>query len=120
MDKNTKAIITLTGLLGLIGLVYYFVNKKEEGEGQSENLDNFNQAQERLGIKPTNDVIIVKFNQGNNTAQFYTNNRLIIFDKNLKVIKSGVYQNGGLDITLDDGTEISGSSVYGNLLKTIK
>ena len=118
MNKNTKGIIAVASILGLVGIVYYFVNKKDDGN--EEKFDNFKQAQERLGLKPTNDVIVVPFNEKNNTAQFYKNDRVIIFNKDLKVIKRGTYQNGGLLITLDDGKEISGSSVYGNLLNALK
>lgn len=93
----------------------------------SGSSDNFNRLITNLGAgnKPNNDgIVIVPFNDHNNRAQFYNNNRIVIFQPgmmgtNETIVAKGGYSNGGLTITLDGRTPISSSSVYTNLLKTI-
>jgi hypothetical protein len=127
MDNNKKGIIAVAISLGVVGLAYYFlVARKKSFLSDSEETvyynDNFNSAVTNTGgLKPNKDgVLIVNFNDAKNFAQFYTNNRVIIFDADKNIIARGTYSNGGKTIKLDSGKEITSGSVFGNLLQTIK
>ena len=125
MDNNKKGIIVAAVSLGVVGLAYYFlVARKKSFLSDSKTVyynDNFNSAVTNTGLKPNKDgVLIVNFNDAKNFAQFYTNNRVIIFDADKNVIARGTYSNGGKTIKLDSGKEITSGSVFGNLLQTIK
>ena len=123
MDSNKKGIIAVAISLGVVGLAYYFlVHKSDSDSGETVYYnDNFNSAVTNTGLKPNKDgVLIVNFNDAKNFAQFYTNNRVIIFDADKNVIARGTYSNGGKTIKLDSGKEITSGSVFGNLLQTIK
>jgi len=122
MNNNTKGAIAVGVTLGVVGLAYYFLVYKKDGNGQGDaysGLDNFNSLQTNLGLKAGKDnVLIVPFNEKKNTAQFYTNNRVVFFDNN-KVVVKGSYANGGQSISLDGGREVSGGSVWQNLRDVI-
>ena len=128
MDSNKKGIIAVAISLGVVGLAYYFlVHKSDSDSGETVYYnDNFNSAVTNTGLKPTKGgVLIVNFNyedkKAKNFAQFYTNNRVIIFnDADKNVIAKGTYSNGGKTIKLDSGKEITSGSVYGNLNDAIK
>lgn len=116
MNANQKGALAVGITLGVVGLAYYFFIYRKKG---SDN-PNFEDLQTNMGIKANKDnVVVAPFNKGENLAQFYTNNRVIIFNKNKNVILKGSYSNGGTSITLDNGKEISGGSVWQNLLKTL-
>jgi hypothetical protein len=120
MDNNKKGIIVVAISLGVVGLAYYFLVHKS-----GSDYNNFNSAVTNTGLKPNKDgVLIVNFNyedkKAKNFAQFYTNNRVIIFDADKNIIARGTYSNGGKTIKLDSGKEITSGSVFGNLLQTIK
>ena len=116
MTENTKIIIAVGTTLGLVGLGYYFlVYKKSSKVFFGDLITN-------LGTKiiPTKDnVLIIPFNDDKNFAQFYTNNRVVIFDANKKVVLKGSYSDGGKSMVLDSGRTINSGSVWGNLLNTI-
>lgn len=126
MDKNVKGIIAVVvvGILGFVGYKY-FTKKGILGGAQSVADDNFALLQKQLPAKADkNGVVSVPFNNNKNKAQFYSNNRVIIFDttKTPPVrVKSGTYSQGGYNITLDGGKDIMNtSSVWGALNDTIK
>jgi len=107
-----KNFALLIGLGGAGALAYYFLIYKK---------NNFNTLLANTGIKVTKDnVLKVSFNNGKNFAQFYKNNRLIIFNQKNEIVVKGNYLDGGKVITLETGKEITGDSVFQNLLKTIK
>jgi hypothetical protein len=123
MDNNKKGIIAVAISLGVVGLAYYFlVHKSDSGSDSYTSNDNFNSVLTNTGLKPNKGgVLIIPFNDKNNFAQFYTNDRVIIFnDADKNVVAKGTYSDGGKTIKLDSGKEITSGSVYYNLLQTIK
>jgi hypothetical protein len=126
MTKDTKGIIAvaIVGVLGFIGYKYFY-KKYLLKNPVSLSDDNFALLQKQLGKVPNKEgVIVVTFNDGKNIAQYYNNNRVIIFDNTKKPavrIKSGAYSMGGYNIKLDGGREITNtSSAFGALLEAIK
>jgi hypothetical protein len=120
MNSNTKGAIVVGLALGAVGLAYYFLVYKKD-ESAYDQFDNFKSLQNNIGLKPNNDdVVIAPFNDKKNFAQFYKNNRVIIFDSNKNILVKGSYSNGGYNMVLDNGKEISSNSVWDNLLQTIK
>jgi hypothetical protein len=120
MDNNKKGIIAVAISLGVVGLAYYFLVYKKKDDSAYEQLDNFKSLQNNIGLKANNDVVIAPFNENKNIAQFYNNNRVIVFNSNKNIVVKGSYSNGGYNIKLDNGKEISSNSVWSNLLQTIK
>ncbi|MFW9952378.1 MAG: hypothetical protein ACFFKA_19845 [Candidatus Thorarchaeota archaeon] len=90
--------------------------------GVSEPTSNYSALKYNLGAnkKVFRDRTQVKFNNFRNIADFFTNNRVIIYNNNGKVIKKGSYSKGGKTIKLDNGKVITSGSVWGNLLNTLK
>lgn len=116
MNNNTKGLIVAGISLGLLGLGYFLVYKK----GKSGN-KNFTSLQDNLGLTANNEnVVIAPFNDKKNTAQFYTNDRVVVFNSDKNVVVKGSYSDGGKTIKLDNGKEITSGSVWENLLKTVK
>ena len=111
-----KTVIVISVLLILSGVGVWAYGRFGKNEEKSRNFDdllkNLNVVADAQGIAS------VKFNSGANTAQFYNNDRVIIFKGTTK-IGSGSYYNGGLTITMDGKEPITSSSVFSNLLKTI-
>ena len=107
-----KNLALLIGLGGAGAIAYYFLIYKK---------NNFNSILTNTGLKANKDnVLVVSFNSGKNFAQFYKNNRVIIFNQKSEIVVKGNYLDGGKIITLETGKEITGDSVFQNLLKTIK
>lgn len=98
-----------------IGLLIY-----QKYGGSNPASVNFDKLKVNLGNKlPDKDgVIAVSFNGSKNTAQFYDNGRVIIFE-GTKRVGGGSYSDGGFTITMDGKAPIVSTSVYSNLLKTI-
>lgn len=126
MDKNAKGIIAIA-VLGIVGFFgYKYLSKKGIFKrAQSASDDNFALLQKQSGVLANADgVVVIPFNNKKNKAQFYSNNRVIIFDNTKNppvVIKKGTYTMGGYNITLDGGKDIMNTStVYGALNETIK
>lgn len=119
MDKkNINGLIAVGITLGIAGIGYYFlVYKKKDGNNFEDLLINLGST-----VKPNKDNIVsVKFNADKNLAQFYTNNRVVIFDNaTKKVLNKGTYSDGGKTINMDDGKSANTNSVWGNLLEIIK
>jgi len=120
MNNNTKGAIAVGITLGVVGLAYYFLVYRKENSGGGDS--NFKAVQDNLGIKSSSSGIVsVKFNEGKNTADFYKNNRVIIGKIGTSgYLVKGSYSDGGKTIKLDNGKEIVGGSVFGNLLQTLK
>ena len=126
MEKNVKGIIAIAvvGVLGFLG--YKYLSKKGIlTSAKSITDDNFALLQKQTGkIANPNGVVIIPFNNEKNKAQFYSNNRIIIFDNTKNppvIIKKGTYSQGGYNITLEGGKDIMNtSSVFGALLETLK
>lgn len=124
MDKATKITIGVLFFVGLTatigGLFWYNKNKKSNG-GNEDDIDNFQLLINNIGLKPNKDnVVIANFNSNNNMAQFYINGRVIVFDKSKNIVTRGKYTDGGKNIILDNGKNISSGSVWDNLLQTLK
>lgn len=120
MNSNTKGAIVVGLALGAVGLAYYFLVYKKD-DSAYEQFDNFNSLQNNIGLKANkDDIVVAPFNDKKNIAQFYKNNRVIIFDSNKKIVVKGSYSNGGYNMTLDNGKEINSNSVWENLMQTIK
>ncbi|HWY11579.1 MAG TPA: hypothetical protein VN026_09655 [Bacteroidia bacterium] len=123
--SNTKGeiAIVLGVTLGLAGLGYYFfVYNKGNNNSTNSSQSSFGDLIANLGtaIKPSKDnILVIPFSNNKNFAQFYTNNRLIIFDANKKVVTKGSYSDGGKSIVLDSGQTINSNSVWKNLLDTL-
>jgi len=82
---------------------------------------NFTDLLKNTGLVANKDnIAIAKFNGGKNTAQFYTNGRIFIFDSNKKNVAKGNYANGGRQISIDGMSPISSNSVWANLENIIK
>ena len=97
---------------------FYFIKKNGENNGAKNTNENFKALKANLKTDSSNPVLVVSFNGGKNRAQYYNNDRVIILDANLKRINAGKYSDGGLTITLDNGTTAQGASVTQTLLKT--
>ena len=67
----------------------------------------------------TSDVLVVSFNSSKNNAQFYKNNRIFIIDTSNKILKKGIYLNGGKKIVLDNGVTFESTIIIENLIKTV-
>ena len=125
MEKNVKGIIAvaIVGVLGFLGYKY-FTKKGILSSAKSIVDDNFALLQKQTGIPSKQGVVVIPFNDNKNKAQFYSNNRVIIFDSTKTPhvrIKSGSYSQGGYNIKLDGGKDIMNtSSVFGALLETLK
>jgi hypothetical protein len=126
MEKNVKGIIAVTvvGILGFLGYKY-FTKKGILASVKSITDDNFGLLQKQTGVSSNKEgAVVIPFNNNKNKAQFYSNNRVIIFDttKTPPVrIKSGTYSQGGYNIKLDGGKDIMNtSSVFLALLETLK
>lgn len=91
-------------------------------QGSTTVVNNFAQLQKNLNAKANaNNVVSVNFNNGKNRADFYSNNRFAIFTNGVTgYLKKGSYSKGGLVLTIDNGKNITSSSVYTNLLSAIK
>ncbi len=120
LTQNQKGAIAVGSVFLVIGLGY-FGYKLYSNHPLTNHQKNFLDLQNNLGLKPNSDnVIVTKFNEGKNIAQFYNNNRVFVFDENKKSIAKGAYSNGGKKIVLDDGFSIESGSVFGNLLGILK
>ena len=117
--KN-KTILIVSGLLIVTGLGIYLYKRKKDKGGKSDP-DNFKKLIVNLGnVKvPENNIINVLLNEGKNSANFYTNNRVILFEGK-KQIDAGTYTNGGLTIAMDGKPSIISGSVYSNLSNALK
>lgn len=121
MNTNTKGAIVVGLALGAVGLAYYFLVYKKNDNLAYEQFDEFKSLQNNIGLKANNDdVVIAPFNDKKNFAQFYKNNRVIIFNSDKKIVVKGSYSNGGYNMILDNGKEINSNSVWSNLMQTIK
>ena len=67
----------------------------------------------------TQGFLICPFNNGDAKAQFYTNNRIFIFDKFNKILAKGSYYYGGKKIVLEDGKTFESNIVFENLSKAL-
>ncbi len=120
LTPNQKGAIAVGSIFLVIGLGY-FGYKLYSNHPITSSQKNFLDLQNNLGLKPNSDnIIVTKFNEGKNIAQFYTNNRIFIFDENKNVVSKGTYFNGGKQIALDGGLTVEGGSVFGNLLDILK
>lgn len=124
MTSNTKGIIAVGATLGLVGLAYYFFvhsKKDENSTGGASSPENLEAVKKNLGAgKYAKDTATVKFNDGKNTATFYTNDRVIIFDDLGKVIMRGNYSDGGKKINIEKGKQVATDSVWSNLELLVK
>jgi hypothetical protein len=125
MDKNLKGAIAVGVILGVVGLAYWGVTKfgtKDTDTGtDTENKDELDLLRQNLGTSASikTDVEIRKFNGGKNVIDFFKNGRFYLYSLDnkgtKKYINSGNWSNGGLNLKLDSGKEVSSNSVYKNL-----
>lgn len=119
LSANQKGLIVVGASLALITGAFFIVRRFLYPNAKQVN-SNFLDLQENIGIKPNGDIVIAKFNEGENKAQFYSNDRFFIFDKNNNILNKGKYEDGGKKITFDSGKIISSNSVWKNLLDSLK
>ena len=87
MNNNTKGLIVAGASLGVLALAYYFLVYRKNNNADDIN---FSSVQDNLGLKANkDDVVIAPFNDKKNFAQFYTNNRIVIFDSAKNVVVKG-------------------------------
>ena len=126
MDNKKLAIILGSVVLvaGIGTFLYIRKKNKEAGllEKEEKPLSNLDQVVANMGAnaKKINDVVTATFNSGNNFVNFYSNDRVIFFDKNKKRIASGSFSDGGKTITMDNKKVIASPSVWGNVANAIK
>ncbi len=127
MEVQTRNGLIAVGItMGLLTAGYLIYEHFTKDVGNNEFKDNFDSLQSNIGIKAGKDnIVVVPFNVQNNTpknlAQFYSNDRVIIFNNLTKLpILKGSYSNGGKNIKTDNGIEAVSSSVYTNLSLLIK
>ncbi len=122
MNQNTKGIIAVGIVLGVVGLAYLGVTKfgKNTDTG-TENKDELDLLRQNLNTTASikTDVEILKFNGGKNQIDFFKNGRFYLYSLDnkgtKKYINSGNWSNGGLNLKTDNGKEVSSTSVYKNL-----
>lgn len=120
LSSNQKGLIVVGVALALVTGTFFIV-KRYLYPNPKKNNPNFLSVQENLGLKPNNEgVIVANFNDGENKFQFYSNDRIFIFDKKGNIVLKGKYEDGGKKITSDSGKSISGNSVWKNLLDILK
>jgi hypothetical protein len=123
MDNVTKNGLIAVGItFGIVVGGYYIIQHIKKGSPKGSAEENFKSLQTNLNVQPNSDgIVVVDFNDKKNIAQFYNNNRIIIFDaKSKAVMVKGTYSEGGKIINLDNGGLLNNSSVYTNLLNSIK
>jgi uncharacterized tellurite resistance protein B-like protein len=83
----------------------------------------FNQNAAAMFLGPTavvaNDILHVADPEQRFKAQFYTNDRVFLFDQGNKVLNKGTYKVGGRMIRYDDGRSVRSDDVVANLLAGI-
>jgi hypothetical protein len=124
---NKKLGIILGSVILVVGVgTFLYIRKKKLEAGllqkEEQPLSNLDQVVANMGsgAKKVNDVVTAFFNSGNNFVNFYTNDRVIFFDKNKKRIASGSYSEGGKSITMDNKKVINSASVWANVSNAIK
>ncbi len=121
LSPNKKGVIAVGASLLILGLGYFGYQFYLGSFRKTDINKNFLDLQDNLGLKPNSDnILVTKFNEGKNIAQFYSNNRVFVFDANKNVLAKGTYINGGKKIVLDGGFTIESGSVFGNLLDILK
>lgn len=120
LSSNQKGLIVVGVALALVTGTFFII-KRYLYPNPKKNNPNFLSVQENLGLKPNNEgVLVSNFNDGENKFQFYSNDRIFIFDKKGNIVLKGKYEDGGKKITSDSGKSISGNSVWKNLLDILK
>lgn len=120
LSANQKGLIVVGTTIFILTSGFFLLKKYLNPISKKSN-PNFLQLQENTGLKSNKEnTVFTKFNDGENQAQFYTNDRVFIFDKNGNVLNKGKYEDGGKKIILDSGKVISGNSVWQNLLDILK
>ncbi len=122
MNKTVGQIIFFSSIVAIgVGTVILVKRMKSTDGGASVGgKENFDSLLVNLGnIKPSHDAVSIKFNNNQNLANFFNNNRLAIY-KGKDLVDKGTYSNGGKVIKMDSGKSANGSSVYDNLETVIK
>ena len=104
------------------GFVRKYANGMTWYEGlTAPKIDDLASVAKNLGVPKNSDPVTVKFNSGKNTADFYSNKRVVIGTVGKSgYLKKGTYLNGGMMIRLDDGKIVVSGSVWQNLLDALK
>lgn len=125
-----KTIFLISGAILLTGISLWAYDKYKNSDlekSPDSPGNNFDALLKNLGAAGKVDskgAVPVVFNDKNNLAVFYNNNRVIIFESGMmgtapNQIAKGSYSNGGLIITIDGKQPVTSGSVFSNLLKTI-
>jgi hypothetical protein len=127
MDNKKLAMIlgSVVLVVGIGTLLYIRKQNKEAGllEKEEKPLSNLDQVVANMGsgAVKVNDIVTATFNSKNNFVNFYSNDRLIIFDaKTKKRIASGSFSDGGKTIIMDNQKVFASPTVWGNLANAIK
>jgi len=125
-NKKLGIILGSLILAAVVGMIIYTRKKKIEAgiiQKEEQPLPNIDQVVANIGANAIklNDVVTATFNDEKNFANFYTNNRVIFFDKKtMKRISAGSYSDGGRTINMDNKKVITSNSAWANLLSAIK
>lgn len=121
LSSNQKISITI-GLSVAFLVGGYFLYDKFLSPKSRASL-NFKNLQENINMKPdSSNIVIAPFKSEGKTyySQFYSNNRVIIFGADKKILNKGTYFDGGKTIVLDNGKQSSDEIVWTNLLNLVK
>ena len=120
LTANQKGFVAV-GIVAVVVIGTYFGYQFYIKPKVNKAVDDLKLLENNTGLTANSkDILTIKFNEGENFAQFYANNRVVIFDKNNTIVVKGKYEDGGKKITLDNGKIISGGSVFQNLLDVLK
>jgi hypothetical protein len=125
--NNKKLAIILGSVIIVAGVGMFLYTRKKKLEAgiiqkAEAYVSNIDQVVANMGTnaKKINDVVTANFNSGNNFVNFYSNDRVIFFDKNKKRIASGSFSDGGKTIIMDNKKVITSPSVWINVANAIK
>lgn len=119
LTKTHKILLGIGSSLLVIGGGYLAYNKFFKKVKTNSNFEN---VQSNLNMKAGSDNIVIAPFMSNGKkfySQFYTNNRIIIFGEDKKIVSKGTYFDGGRTVVLDNGKQSSDESVWKNLLNLV-
>ena len=144
MSKNVIVIIIIVLVVAILSTGGYFIWKStqeeeeefeeedggDKGSGGSAPADKLSENQislkANLGgnskiVGKDNDIIKATFGGGKYFAQFYSNNRIVLFNASTKnSIRRGSFSNGGKSVRMDNGVVAESGSVWANLANAVK
>ena len=118
MNKTVGKIVFFTSLAAIATGIVLLVKRlnEDDSEDGSSGKQNFDALVKNLGtgVSAKDGVVSIQFNNKQNLANFYNNNRIAVF-KGKELLGKGTYMNGGKTINMDNGKSATGASIYTNL-----